>query len=82
MESVIFIQHTEHSVLAQRIRENFKEFERVSRFRIKFVEKTGDKVVDLLHKLDSWSDQEDRKGDCRKRSIVCETYYLTCLRKI
>ena len=28
------------------------------------MEKTGDKVVDLLHKLDSWSDQEDRKGDC------------------
>ena len=63
---------------------------------MKIVEKTGDKVVNLIQRSDSWSDQdcdradyilctsageEDRRCKCRKRNVVHETYCLTCFKK-
>ena len=57
--------------------------------KIKIVECTGDKLVDLLHKSNAWGDEdcqrpdcwpcssagnEDPKGSWRQRSVIYETY--------
>ena len=44
---VIFVQHTEESILAKRIREKLEEAG--GNKKDKIVERTGDKIVDLLH---------------------------------
>ena len=58
------------------------------------MEKTGDKLVDLLHQSDTWNNldcerpdflpcssagEKDKKGQCKKKSVVYETYCLTCM---
>ena len=57
------------------------------------VERTGDKLSDILHKSDSWSDEDcgrqdcltcasagesEKKGKCKKRNIIYETYCELC----
>ena len=86
--SVIFIQHTKNSELAKRMRSKLETIEKVSSIKIKIVERTGDKVVEILHKSDAWSDldcerpdclictscgESDKKGKCKKRNIIYET---------
>ena len=93
LQSVIFIQHTPNSELAKRIRDKLKELEKVGNIKIKIVERTGDKLSDILHKSDSWSDEDcgrvdclvcasagekDVKGKCKKRNVIYETYCETC----
>ena len=58
IEGVIFLQHTLHSELAKNIRKRLQDIEKVCKIKIKVVERTGDKVVDLLHKSDAWSSQD------------------------
>ena len=68
-------------------------FESVGSIKIKVVERTGSKVVDLLHKSNAWSDQncnrddcilcsscseEDKKGKCKTRNVTYEAYCETC----
>ena len=65
--------------------------------KLKVVEKTGEKLVDLLHRSDAWSDmdcnredclicgsagEKERKGKCKRRNVVYETYCLTCNKKV
>ena len=91
--SVIFVPHTQKSELAKRWREKLENFERISSVKLKVVERTGIKVVDLLHKSDVWSDQDckredclicsscvdkERRGLCKRRNVVYETFCLTC----
>ena len=64
IQGVSFIQHTMHSEMVRRMREKLKEIEKVGKFKIKLVEKTGDKVVDLLHKSNPWSDEDCGRMDC------------------
>ena len=93
LQSVIFIQHTLHSELAKRVRAKLKELENVGRIKVKIVERTGDKLSDVLCKSDSWADEDcgrqdciicasagedGRKGMCKKRNILYETYCETC----
>ena len=94
-QSVMFIDHTAHSELAQRIREKLKQLDGVTQIKFKIVEKTGDKVVDLLHKSNPWSSEdcqredclvcssseEGRKGNCKTRCITYEIYCLSCHEK-
>ena len=62
---------------------------KIGKIQIKIVERTGDKIVDLLHRSDPWSDRDcgrddciicrstgekEKKGKCKKRGIVYETY--------
>ena len=49
IEGVIFIQRTEHSIMAKNIRSRLSELEKVGVMKIKIVERAGDKLVDLLH---------------------------------
>ena len=76
------------------MREKLASLERVGKFRIKLVEKTGDKLVDLLHQSDPWNNldcerpdclpcssagENEKKGQCKKKSVVYETYCMTCM---
>ena len=60
---------------------------------MKVVERTGNKLTDLLHKSNAWDDSyckredcvicnstnsDSRKGLCKKRNVVYETYCITC----
>ena len=60
---------------------------------MKIVERTGDTLVDLLHKSNSWANEDcerteclvcssseygSKKGSCRKRNITYETFCITC----
>ena len=91
--SVIFVPHTTNSELAKNMRSKLEAIENVSNIKVKIVERTGDKVIELLHKSDSWSDidcerpdclicsscgEKERKGMCKKRNIIYETYCLIC----
>ena len=44
--------------LAKRVIEKLKDLEKIRKIRIKLVEHTGDKLLDILHKSDSLSDEE------------------------
>ena len=50
IEGIIFIQHTEYSELAKVIRKRLQDLEKIGKLKIKIVERTGDKIVDILHK--------------------------------
>ena len=91
--SVLFVQHTPKSELAKKIREKLESMEKLCSLKFKIVEKTGSKLEELLHKSDSWSDrdcerqdclvcssasEEEKRGMCRRRNVVYETYCITC----
>ena len=91
--SVLFIQHTEKSELAKRLREKLETLEKVGRMKFKIVEKTGNKLEDLLHRSNAWGDSDcnredcimcrtagdcEKKGQCKKRNVIYETFCLKC----
>ena len=93
IQGVIFVQHTAHSTLAKRIREGLKLLEKVGSFKIKIVERTGDTLVDLLHRSNAWENEDcmredcivcnskeygSKPGSCRRRNITYETFCITC----
>ena len=93
-KTVIFIQHTHESSLAKRIREKLEKLEEAGgNIKIKIVERAGDKIVDLLHRSNPWDNidcmrndcllcstagEKGRKGVCRRRNIVYETFCMNC----
>ena len=94
--SVLFVQHTPRSELAKRIREKLESLEKLGSLKYKVVEKAGSKLEEVLHKSDSWSNrdcermdclvcsttgEEERKGLCRRRNVVYETFCITCYEK-
>ena len=79
--------------MLKNIRRRLKDIEKVSKVKIKIVERTGSKIVDLLHKSDAWSGEDclredcwicasagenGAKGKCKRRSVLYETYCETC----
>ena len=69
------------------------EIEKVGQLKIKIVERTGDKISELLHKSNAWSNldcerddcwvcdstgENEKFGKCKERSIIYETYCETC----
>ena len=91
--SVLFVQHTPGSELAKRIREKLESLEKVGTLKFKVLEKTGSKLEEILHKSDAWNDrdcgredcllcssasEDDKKGVCKRRYVVYETYCITC----
>ena len=93
IQGVMYVQHTEHSKLAKLIREKLKTLEDLGCFKLKVVERTGDKLVDLLHRSNAWSNvdclredcvvcssagEKEVKGMCRRRNITYETFCVTC----
>ena len=94
--SVVFVPHTRKSELAKRLREKLESLEKLGNLKIKIVEETGEKLVDLLHRSDAWSNtdcnredcliccsagEEEKKGKCKRRNVVYETYCITCREK-
>ena len=92
IRGVFFVPHTRESQLAKRIREKLKSFEELSRIRVRVVEKTGKKLVDIIHKSNPWEavdcnredcmfckgGNEKLVGKCKKRNVVYETECLIC----
>ena len=91
--SVLFVQHTPRSELAKRIRDKLESLEKLGTLKFKVVEKTGSKLEEILHKSDAWNDrdcgrqdcllcssasEDDKKGVCKRRNVVYETYCITC----
>ena len=75
------------------MRERLESVEKFSSIKLETVERTGNKLIDLLHKANAWNDKDcyredciicsscgesDLRGKCKKRNIVYETYCLTC----
>ena len=94
--SVLFIQHTPKSELAKRVRVKLENLEKVGNLKFKVVEKTGNKLEEILHKSDSWSDRDCERPDCllcssvdengkmgmcKRRNVVYEIYCITCYEK-
>ena len=65
--SVVFVPHTYKSELAKRLRERLEKLEKLGSLKLKVVEKTGEKLVDLLHRSDAWSDMDCSREDC----LIC-----------
>ena len=87
----MFVQHTPYSEMAKRMREKLNNLEKLGKFKIKLVERAGNKLVDVLHKSNAWGEKDceridclicstsnAKKGSCRKRNVLYETYCITC----
>ena len=92
--SVLFVPHTNDSILAKKIREKEEKIKDITGNRIKVVERAGVKLQDILVK-DPWKGKDcgrqncfvcttkmlTEKGerkDCTKRNVVYEIQCLTC----
>ena len=73
------------------MREKLESLEKLGKFKIKIVERAGNKLVDVLHKSNAWSEldceredciicstENNKKGTCRRRNVLYETYCVTC----
>ena len=49
-QTVMFIEYTEGSELARRVRDKLEKIEKVGRIKVKIVERAGAKIVELLHR--------------------------------
>ena len=72
-KAVMFCPYTRGGELAKKLREIESEMEKTAGYRIKIVEETGDKIMDLLHSSNPWKGE-----DCgRERCWICETKRMT-----
>ena len=69
VKSVVFIQQTKDSRLVRRLREVEERLGETTGYRVKFVEKVGEKLVDLLCQSNPWKGKNCMRGDC----VLCET---------
>ena len=94
IKGVLFLPYTNNSELAKRVKEKLKQLEDLSSLRIRVVERTGEKLVDCLHKSNPWiatdceregcqfCGDEKTKGKCKSTGIVYEIECITCKKKI
>ena len=71
-KSVLFVPNTENSVLATDIRETIQSLRPWTLMNIKVVERSGDKLQDLLCKSNPWDNQDCERENC----FSCETAVL------
>ena len=69
--SVVFVFHTEKSELAKRWRRKLEMFEKLGTIKLKVVERTGEKLTDILHKSNAWEDNFCDRADC----LVCASAF-------
>ena len=67
-ERVLFIPYTEKSELAKRVRRKLEIYESISCIKVRVVEKTGERVMDTLHRSDPWEKSKCKRSDCK----MCE----------
>ena len=65
----MFVPHTHKSELAKRLRERLETLEKLGNIKMKVVEKTGEKLDDLLHRSDAWGDLDYNREDC----LICKS---------
>ena len=70
---VLFVPYTAEGELVKRYREAEQELGRQTGIRLKVVEKTGTKLVDLLHRSDPWQGEDCGRPQC----LLCETKQAT-----
>ena len=66
---VIFVPQTENSALAKRLREEEKTLEKLTGYKVKYVEKAGTNLGGLLCRSDHWAG----KLCGRKNCLLCYT---------
>ena len=71
--AVMFVPYTEGGELARRLREVEMEQEKASGFRIKIVERSGMRLVDMLHRANPWQGQDCKRPKC----LLCKTKIAT-----
>ena len=71
--SVMFVPYTKGGELARRIRAAEEDLQRQTGVKIKIVERTGRKLIDLLHRADPWQGQDCGRPGC----LLCETKLKT-----
>ena len=65
--AVMFVPYTPKGELAKRLREVENDMEKHTGNKLKIVERSGTKLIDLIHKSDPWEGQ-----DCgREKCILC-----------
>ena len=73
------------------MRRKLESLDKLGKFKIKIVERAGNKLVDVLHKSNAWSEldcerndciicsiKDSKKGSCRRRNVLYETFCITC----
>ena len=63
-KGVLFVPNTENSVLAIDIRETIQSLRPWTLMNIKVVERSGDKLQDLLCKSNPWDNQDCKRENC------------------
>ena len=66
-KSVMFVPYTWNGILVKRLRHVEEVMEPVTDWRIKFVERAGVKLEDMLHKANPWQGE-----DCGRRKCLLD----------
>ena len=69
----MFVPFTKDGELTRRMKEAENELGRQTGVKIKIVERTGTRLVDLLHKSDPWQGEDCQRPLC----ILCQTKMKT-----
>ena len=69
IKSIIFVQETKNSGLIKKLRETEEKMAATSGYRIKFVERCGDKMVDILTQSNPWKGKDCEREGC----MICIT---------
>jgi hypothetical protein len=73
VKAVMFVPYTAGSKLAKQLREAEEKLGSLTGYRLKMVEKAGDKLENLLTKSNPWQGQ-----DCgRQKCLLCHTKQKT-----
>ena len=73
IKSVVFIPHTKDSILAKELRNKELEIQKITGNRMKIVEKSGNKLEDILTSTDPWKGADCGRSNC----FLCNTKNLT-----
>ena len=72
-KTVLFCPYTKGSELAKQIREAETDMEKTTGYKIKVVEESGEKIMDILHTSNPWKGE-----DCgREKCLLCKTKQMT-----
>ena len=73
VKAVIFVQETENGELVNKLRETEEKLAETCGYRIKFVERCGEKLVDILVKSNPWKGEICDREEC----LICDTKVKT-----
>ena len=91
----MFVPYTPGGELAKMLRTNEEQLAKITKSKVKIVERAGVKIQDILTSSNPWKGddclrtncmlchtknktEKNTKQDCHKRSLVYETWCLTC----